>query len=217
VISPLNLPSFSLSPLPYITQIGEHLLTLPQQLEPFANKDFALSLETPISSVGLRVSEDAVIVDGEANAVLTRNNNSFDSVEEDSTSISRNFSSFQLSSENSNKEENQRTSEPLEEMEETNGFVFQWINSITRGTMGLYMQKIIEIPHLSETGAKQLAADIGYLMNVASALGVSVDPSLELAFKYISVPSDRSEALGKPEGSSEQKIATIITQMRTLQ
>eukprot|EP01135_Chromosphaera_perkinsii_P008698 Nk52_evm31s1444 gene=Nk52_evmTU31s1444 len=32
-----DLPSFSLSPLNYITQIGEHLLTLPQELESFVN------------------------------------------------------------------------------------------------------------------------------------------------------------------------------------
>eukprot|EP00741_Cyanophora_paradoxa_P025709 tig00000388_g24810.t1 len=34
--SGLMLPVFSLSPLEYVTQVGEHLLTLPQQLEPFA-------------------------------------------------------------------------------------------------------------------------------------------------------------------------------------
>lgn len=33
----VELPTFSLSPLEYITQIGEHLLTLPQQLEPFVD------------------------------------------------------------------------------------------------------------------------------------------------------------------------------------
>ncbi|XP_064395035.1 conserved oligomeric Golgi complex subunit 7-like [Halichondria panicea] len=34
-----DLPSFSLSPLPYITEIGDYLLTLPQQLEPFTSQD----------------------------------------------------------------------------------------------------------------------------------------------------------------------------------
>ena len=31
------MPVFSLSPLPYVTQIGEHLFALPQQLAPFAS------------------------------------------------------------------------------------------------------------------------------------------------------------------------------------
>ncbi|XP_019849814.1 PREDICTED: conserved oligomeric Golgi complex subunit 7-like [Amphimedon queenslandica] len=34
-----DLPSFSLSPLTYITEIGDHLLTLPEQLEPFTSQD----------------------------------------------------------------------------------------------------------------------------------------------------------------------------------
>ncbi|KAL5483724.1 hypothetical protein EMCRGX_G020132 [Ephydatia muelleri] len=34
-----DLPSFSLSPLSYITEVGDYLLTLPQQLEPFSSQD----------------------------------------------------------------------------------------------------------------------------------------------------------------------------------
>uniref|UniRef100_A0A7S4IKY9 Conserved oligomeric Golgi complex subunit 7 n=1 Tax=Vannella robusta TaxID=1487602 RepID=A0A7S4IKY9_9EUKA len=33
----IEMPVFSLSPLPYVTQIGEHLFALPQQLAPFAS------------------------------------------------------------------------------------------------------------------------------------------------------------------------------------
>lgn len=40
----LNLPFFSLSPSPHITQVGEHLLTLPQQLEPFSSSTSAAAL-----------------------------------------------------------------------------------------------------------------------------------------------------------------------------
>jgi hypothetical protein len=35
----LQMPPFTLSPLTYITQIGDHLLTLPQQLETFSSHD----------------------------------------------------------------------------------------------------------------------------------------------------------------------------------
>lgn len=33
----LEVPTFSMTPLSYISQIGEHLFTLPQQLEPYAS------------------------------------------------------------------------------------------------------------------------------------------------------------------------------------
>ncbi|CAI8022795.1 Conserved oligomeric Golgi complex subunit 7 [Geodia barretti] len=58
VVSPLespraltdDLPSFTLSPLPYITEIGDYLLTLPQQLEPFTSQ------ESPALSAALKQS-----------------------------------------------------------------------------------------------------------------------------------------------------------------
>jgi hypothetical protein len=34
-----DLPTFSLSPQEYITKIGQYLMTLPQQLEPFTMED----------------------------------------------------------------------------------------------------------------------------------------------------------------------------------
>jgi hypothetical protein len=46
----LQLPSFSLSPLSYITQIGEHLLTLPQHLEPYASEASDVNASTSSSS-----------------------------------------------------------------------------------------------------------------------------------------------------------------------
>jgi conserved oligomeric Golgi complex subunit 7 len=46
------MPSFSIAPLSYVTQIGEHLFELPQQLEPFA------SGELQESDKGKEVNED---------------------------------------------------------------------------------------------------------------------------------------------------------------
>jgi hypothetical protein len=56
--SHLELPIFSLSPSSFITRIGEYLLTLPQQLEPYQNDEaFKFSLST-LPHVNL-VTEDA--------------------------------------------------------------------------------------------------------------------------------------------------------------
>ena len=87
----IEMPSFSLSPLSYITQIGEHLFSLPQQLDPFAAGEG----------------------DGE-------------------------------------------TDEELD-----TAFVTQWLSHISSNTMSLYVQKICQIPTLSNHGVKQLITDIG--------------------------------------------------------
>jgi hypothetical protein len=125
--SPLNLPTFSLAPLNIMTMIGENiLLTLPQQLEPFADSDTSLFFDPK----GL----------SKLNVLLEDTASSFDD----------------LDSEHNNSESQQA----VEEEEVENKFAFQWISAIGRGTMTLYLQKIMEIPALSESGAKQLDADI---------------------------------------------------------
>ncbi len=39
-------------------------------------------------------------------------------------------------------------------------FAWAWINAVSRGTMSLYVQRILEIPQLTNQGSLQLAADI---------------------------------------------------------
>lgn len=113
------MPTFSLAPLPYITQIGEHIFALPQQLDPFA------------------------------------------------------------SGENSNEDDIDT------------GFVSQWLQHISSNTMSLYLQKICQIPKLSEIGVKQLLTDIEYLCEVLSPFGIQPDSSLQNCLDFLRTPSDQ--------------------------
>lgn len=128
--SPYNLemPQFSLSPLDYITRIGEQLLTLPQQLELYAEDDgLGLSLET-----------------------LPYHEHSHDK--------STSSGSYQ-------NPEQKVTSDEI---------IHVWITAVARGTMLHYINGIQAIPKLSTYGSNQLATDIGYMINILSAL--SIDP-----------------------------------------
>jgi len=69
--------------------------------------------------------------------------------------------------------------------DDENKFAFHWISAVGRGTVSLYIQKILEIQSLSDLGTKQLVTDIGYLINVLSVLGVAIDPNLEIVLKYL--------------------------------
>lgn len=46
------------------------------------------------------------------------------------------------------------------------------------GTMELYLEKIAEIPTLSNHGASQLAVDIAHFFNVLKVLGI--EPTIDL-------------------------------------
>ncbi len=71
-----------------------------------------------------------------------------------------------------------------EEEEEGNRFAFQWISVVVRGTMSLYLQKIIEIPNLSELGAKQLTTDMGKA-NILSIYHQSISRIVSIFMFYL--------------------------------
>eukprot|EP01114_Cavostelium_apophysatum_P016213 TRINITY_DN455_c0_g1_i1.p1 TRINITY_DN455_c0_g1~~TRINITY_DN455_c0_g1_i1.p1 ORF type:complete len:742 (+),score=173.09 TRINITY_DN455_c0_g1_i1:323-2548(+) len=165
-ISPLNLPTFSLAPLDYITQIGQHLLTLPHQLEPFSAADSSLSFDPKgIENLNNILDNDKQVP----------RNISFD-VGESADKLDESFADGTKPVELSNS---------MNQDDDDNTFAFQWISAVGRGAMSLYVQKIAEIPTLSDLGSKQLITDIGYLITVLSALGVPTENSLELTLKSL--------------------------------
>jgi len=178
------LPSFSNSPFGYITQIGDHLFTLPHQLEPFSSNDTSLYFD-PKSITNL-------------NTILDQQKDL--TTEEDPFQVSATSSSEKVTEKQQNEEE------------ENNKFTVQWMNAIGNGTMSLYVQKIMEIPTLTENGAKQLVTDISFLINVLSALEINIDPTLEKITSLLSTPKDKYEI--KVTDGSDQQLAILIAKKR---
>jgi conserved oligomeric Golgi complex subunit 7 len=89
----------------------------------------------------------------------------------------------------------------------------QWVGTLCRGTMAWYVMRVIDIPTLSDHGCRQLSADVDYLANVVSALGVQVDPALSSLQRQLAPDA----AAGPPEGASlvEKQIAMILGKLRT--
>ena len=72
-------------------------------------------------------------------------------------------------------------SEYLEEVPEEDRslqFVNEWLTAVTDYTVGLFLVQIMTLKYLSCKGCFQLSADIGYLINVSSALGIPPHPLL---------------------------------------
>ena len=79
------------------------------------------------------------------------------------------------------------STEYLEEVTEEDKslqFVNEWLMAVTDYVVGLFFVQVMKFESLSVKGCFQLAADIGYLVNVASALGILPHPLL-LHFKDI--------------------------------
>eukprot|EP01027_Heterolobosea_sp_BB2_P013218 GEZU01019076.1.p1 GENE.GEZU01019076.1~~GEZU01019076.1.p1 ORF type:complete len:188 (-),score=51.84 GEZU01019076.1:400-963(-) len=145
--SPYELPSFSLSPSGYITQIGEHLLTLPQQLETLHQHHNHQADEE-----GSHLADQA----------------------------------------------------------------HYWLDMVSKGTVEALQERIMLLPRLSDSGAKQLAADIDYLFNVMSALSESPHPSLKVMSSLLSTPKEEfiktmATTISSP---SDKRIALKVAQLR---
>mmetsp|Transcript_10771 Transcript_10771/g.32971 ORF Transcript_10771/g.32971 Transcript_10771/m.32971 type:complete len:735 (+) Transcript_10771:127-2331(+) len=108
-----DLPEFSLSPLPYATEIGEHMLKIPQQLEPYIPDEADIVLASPSGT--------------------------------DSSDVN---------------------------------FAQRWIANVAQGAMTLFVDQILRLSRISQSGASQLAVDLEYVCSVMSALGVSISESV---------------------------------------
>lgn len=143
-----DLPTFSMLPQDYITMVADLLLSLLPQLEPFAESS---SLENAF--IASRGAQD-VCVQGE----WTRLGQILHLTPPELATCQRIFGSDCKSA----------VSEPVPTATE---FVDLWTAAVASSTLAAFLRMVCSISMLSEMGAQQLAADLGYFHNVLSAVG----------------------------------------------
>ncbi|POM80298.1 Hypothetical protein PHPALM_1882 [Phytophthora palmivora] len=143
-----DLPTFSMLPQDYITMVADLLLSLLPQLEPFAESS---SLENAF--VASRGAQD-VCVQGE----WTRLGQILHLAPPELATCQRIFGSDGKAA----------ATEPAPTETE---FVDLWTAAVASGTLAAFLRTVCSISMLSEMGAQQLAADLGYFHNVLSAVG----------------------------------------------
>jgi hypothetical protein len=164
--------SYGTLPQPYITGVGEHMLALVQALEPFASDKDALELANEVM-VGVRgvaqqpwldfcasvgsseLSENVVLtlMDGKGMVDLVMGNAV---VEEE--------------------EGEEDEEEQDEDAKASAAFCNAWLDVVGLAVTGRLLERIMRIPSLTPKGCEHLNADLGYLVNVFSALGISGHP-----------------------------------------
>lgn len=162
--------SYGTLPQAYITQVGEHMLALVQAFEPFAADQETLSIANEVmdgvkdvalqpwgdfaSSAGIHGSDSiiALLMNGKEIGDFVLNNSA-------------------LSEEDAEMEEGTSEAERA-----SAAFCNAWLDVVGLAVTGRLLEKIMRIPQLTQKGCEHLNADLNYLINVFSALGVAGHP-----------------------------------------
>ncbi|KAE9006806.1 hypothetical protein PF010_g12028 [Phytophthora fragariae] len=144
-----DLPTFSMLPQDYITMVADLLLSLLPQLEPFAESS---SLENAF--VASRGAQEVCV-----QAEWTRLGQLLHLTPPELATCQRIFGADNKSV---------AATEPAPTATE---FVDLWTAAVASGTLAAFLRTVCSISVLSEMGAQQLAADLGYFHNVLSAVG----------------------------------------------
>ena len=164
----LEMPQFSLSPSEYVTRMGEHLLSLPQQLD--------LYVDDPGLGVGL---EGLPHLEPLLGTSLFGYKGSYLSKE----------SEEEQGEENSDRQDGgEKDNQELDTEEEELDITYIWMTSVCRGTMSLFCDKVLTLKVLTDHGRSQLLTDMQYVVNVLSAM--DIEPTEEYSVLMMVLEKD---------------------------
>ena len=158
--------AYDILPQGYVTQAGEHLLSLCQHLEPFAANDGlpdACAAMDGLSRLGeaewRQLSVPLALSDSELSGTKQ--------IMEGSS-----ISGVTLAADDTaeNEEEDAGAADGAAAESPAAQFCNDWLTCVARATTGAFLTQVLRIPKLDNRGAQHLAADTGYLINVLRAL-----------------------------------------------
>jgi hypothetical protein len=169
--------SYGILPQSFITHVGEHMLALVQALEPFASDNEALGLANEVMG-GVR----EVAVQPWKEFVAAAGCSSMggdDSATLEELMVGKTLSKYLLNEDDMTEEP---THDNVEEEEDpdsaaSTAFCNQWLDVVGVAVTGRLLERTMRIPRLGKKGAEHLGADLNYIRNVFTALGVSGHPN----------------------------------------
>ena len=168
----------SLLPQPSITQVGEHMLSLVQELETFASTDALPDL--------LVLSDEAYSIAAASRGWMKlkqilnlKENDGIEQICKRSNCIAA-ISSAEKSFGSSSSILPEDFADNVEggDDEAVVRFVNEWLGAIADAIIGSVLVQLCQITVLSSTGCAQLLTDIGYIENVVTAMGLKHHPIL---------------------------------------
>jgi conserved oligomeric Golgi complex subunit 7 len=154
-------------PQEYITHVGEHMLSLVQALEPFATDKDALELANyamqGTKEVGLSAWKDFCSEVNGREELVPR------------LMESKAFEGYVLGA-HLEEEDELETERDDDENKAVTVFCNAWLDAIGTAVTGRLLERIMRIPLLTTKGADHLAADLQYVVNIFTALGIKELP-----------------------------------------
>ena len=172
--------SYGVLPQPFITQVGEHMLALVQALEPFASDEDALGLAnevmTGVIEVAVQPWKEFVAAAG---CSFTEDGKSFLVMR--GIGLQRYFLDDKVDDHVTLEESGRDFGEGGDAEDDAEegasaAFCNQWLDVVGLAVTGRLLERIMRIPRLGRKGAEHLVADVNYILNVFTALGVSGHP-----------------------------------------
>lgn len=164
LLSSIALPSFTLQPSEYIITIGEHLLTVVQQLEPYVKKQEEDEDEDD-ENQNNENEEAKRIEDERAQAMALDNNN-------EQTPVALMTPKPSPTTNSTSKDTSSSSPSYLEHD------ALYWLNLLSKGTFKSLLSCLYQLTALSDRGARQLHTDFEYLSNVLTALGLAIPSTI---------------------------------------
>lgn len=157
--------SYGILPQEYITHVGEHMLSLVQALEPFASDKEALELANEVMDGVRCVAQQPWLDFISASGALGSEKMVLDIMS--GKEIDRYMLGTPMDDDHEDEDD---------ELKEVTAFCNAWLDVVGLAVTGRLLERIMRIPLLTQKGCEHLNADLGYLVNVLSALGVSGHP-----------------------------------------
>ena len=186
--------SYGVLPQPFITQVGEHMLALVQALEPFASDEDALGLAnevmTGVIEVAVQPWKEFVAAAG---CSFTEDGKSFLVMR--GIGLQRYFLDDKVDDHVTLEESGRDFGEGGDAEDDAEegasaAFCNQWLDVVGLAVTGRLLERLMRIPRLGRKGAEHLVADVNYILNVFTALGVSGHPHPLLGYVAMLVTVD---------------------------
>ncbi len=222
----------NLLPQPALTQCGEHLLSMVQDLELFSSSDALVDLRA-LHGTAEAILPNCSVWEGQLKGVMTavsEREGGGDVLERGLQQLCKRtscascvsvcekvlFGSYLTDLEGYDMEEDATSGAMTNKQsivadynvadDDTAAlnFVNDWLGALGDALVGLILAQVVQIKRLSSVGRAQLAVDLDYFTNVISAVGLRVHPLLLHVRALLSSPEDPASLL-----SSLREVPTI--------
>ena len=191
--------SYGILPQSFITHVGEHMLALVQALEPFASDKEALGLANEVMAgvkdVALQPWKEFLAAAGCSSTGAEENLQL--RVLTEGKEVSKYFLDEDDALEEPATEPDQEEEEEDPDAKASAAFCNQWLDVVGLAVTGRLLERTMRIPRLGRKGAEHLAADLNYICNVFTALGVAGHPHPLLGYVAHLVTLDEESLCSK--------------------